>query len=219
MGDAPGREALAALLRDVASGWFPPADGRVTIVPQPGARDAGVLGFTAHAVIFIDADPAWVSAQLPPGDLAGPLSPAFLQALCVHSNRRAHGIDMLCVASPLPGPPRLTLAEDPGLVHPRLERALRYRDDVRAWRAGGGVVMIGRGIASRWEVSVEVDPDRRGAGLGRALAEAARHLVPDGSPLWAQIAPANAASVRAFLAAGFSPVGAEAHLAVRTYGA
>ena len=213
MGDAPGREALAALLRDVASGWFPPADGGVTIVPQPGARDAGVLGFTAHAVIFIDADPAWVSAQLPPGDLAGPLSPAFLQALCVHSNRRAHGIDMLCVASPLPGPPRLTLAEDPGLVHPSLERALRYRDDVRAWRADGGVVMIGRGIASRWEVSVEVDPDRRGAGLGRALAEAARHLVPGGSPLWAQIAPANAASVRAFLAAGFAPVGAEAHLA------
>jgi RimJ/RimL family protein N-acetyltransferase len=36
--------------------------------------------------------------------------------------------------------------------------------------------------------------------------------VPDGAPLWAQISPANAASVRAFLAAGFRPVGAEAHL-------
>ena len=43
--------------------------------------------------------------------------------------------------------------------------------------------------------------------------EAARHLVPGGSSRWAQIAPANAASVRAFPAAGFSPVGAEAHLA------
>jgi RimJ/RimL family protein N-acetyltransferase len=30
--------------------------------------------------------------------------------------------------------------------------------------------------------------------------------------VWAQIAPANAASVRAFLAAGFRPVGAEALL-------
>jgi GNAT superfamily N-acetyltransferase len=219
VGDTPGRDALSVLLRDVAAGWFPPADGGVTILPQPAARDAGVFGFTAHAVVFIDADPAWVAAQLPPGDLGAPLSPAFLQALCEHTNRYPHGIDMLCVASPLPGPPRIALAQDPGLVHPRMARALHYRDDVRAWRADGGVVMIGRGIASRWEASVEVDPDRRRAGLGRALAAAARHLVPGGSPLWAQIAPANAASVRAFLAAGFKPVGAEAHLACRTTGA
>jgi len=188
-------------------------------VPQPMARDAGVIGFTAHAVIFIDADPAWVLAQLPADDLAGPLSLAFLQALCEHTNRRAHGIDMLCVASPLPGPPGIALAPDPGLAHPRTARALHYRDDVRAWRAEGGVVTVGRGVASRWEASVEVDPDYRGAGLGRALAAAVRHLVPDGSPLWAQIAPANAASVRAFLAAGFRPVGAEAHLAFSTFGA
>ena len=46
-----------------------------------------------------------------------------------------------------------------------------------------------------------------------ALARAARHLVPAGEPLWAQVAPANAASVRAFLAAGFTPVGAEVLLA------
>jgi len=37
--------------------------------------------------------------------------------------------------------------------------------------------------------------------------------VPGGEPLWAQVAPANAASVRAFLAAGFTPVGAEVPLA------
>ncbi len=204
------------MLRNVSAGRFPAADGGVTILAQPTARDAGVIGFTAHAVIFIDADPAWVTAQLPVGDLAGPLSPAFLQALCEHANRQAHGIDMLCVASPLPGPPAIALTPDPELVHPRIERALHYRDDVRAWRAEGGVVTVGRGIASRWEASVEVDPDHRGAGLGRALAAAARHLVPGGSPLWAQIAPANAASVRAFLAAGFKPVGAEAHFAIQS---
>jgi GNAT superfamily N-acetyltransferase len=213
MGDTPTREALSALLRDVSAGCFPAADGGVTILPQPTARDAGVIGFTAHAVIFVDADPAWVTAQLPADDLAGPLSQAFLQALCEHTNRRAHGIDILCVASSRPGPPGMALTPDPGLVHPRMARARHYRDDVRAWRAEGGVVMVGRGIASRWEASVEVDPAYRGAGLGRALAAAARHLVPGGSPLWAQIAPANAASVRAFLAAGFRPVGAEAHLA------
>jgi hypothetical protein len=37
-------------------------------------------------------------------------------------------------------------------------------------------------------------------------------MLPPGTPLWAQIAPANAGGVRAFLAAGTMPVGAEAHL-------
>jgi RimJ/RimL family protein N-acetyltransferase len=36
--------------------------------------------------------------------------------------------------------------------------------------------------------------------------------VPAEAVVWAQIAPGNAASVRAFLAAGFQPVGAEALL-------
>ena len=45
------------------------------------------------------------------------------------------------------------------------------------------------------------------------MPAAARHLVPPGTPVWAQVAPANAASVRAFLAAGFRPVGAEVLLA------
>jgi GNAT superfamily N-acetyltransferase len=212
MGDGRRGGPLAAVFDEVAAGRFPPADGGVTIMAAPPGRDAAVLGFTAHAVIFIDADPAWVAAQLPEGDLAGPLSPAFLQALCDHTGREVHTIDMLCTAPALPGPPAVGLAAAPGLAHPRLARALRYRDGVRAWRTDGGVVLLGRGIAGRWEASVEVDPGRRGEGLGRALAAAARHLLPAGTPVWAQIAPANAASVRAFLAAGFEPVGAEAHL-------
>ena len=44
------------------------------------------------------------------------------------------------------------------------------------------------------------------------MAEAAAHLAPDGAPMWAQIAPGNAASLRAFLAAGYRPVGQEALL-------
>jgi hypothetical protein len=38
---------------------------------------------------------------------------------------------------------------------------------------------------------------------------AARGLVPAGEPLWAQVAPGNAASMRSTLAAGFVPVAAE----------
>jgi hypothetical protein len=137
MGDQPGRGALAVLLDDVAAGWFPPANGEVTFLPPPAPRDAGVIGFTAHAVIFTDADPAWVTAQLPAGDLSAPLSPAFLQALCARTNREAHTIDMLCVAPSRPGPPGIALTPEPDRAHPRIARALRYRDDVRAWRAAG----------------------------------------------------------------------------------
>ena len=207
------KTALGALLSQAAAGRFPPPDGGVTVLPQPGPRDAGVIGFTAHAVVFIDSDPGWVRRQLPPGDLAAPLSPPFLQSLCEATGRRAHSIDMLCVAQPLPGPPQIDLAPEPDAQHPRIARALRYRDDVRAWRTDGGVVLLGRGVAGRWETAIEVDPASRGRGLGRALATAARHLLPEPEPLWAQVAPANAASVRAFLAAGFTPVGAEALLA------
>jgi GNAT superfamily N-acetyltransferase len=200
------------MLEEVGQARFPAADGGVTILPQPSARDAGVLGFTAHAVIFIHADPAWVTSLLPPGDLSGPLTPAFLNALSARTGRRVQSSDLLATAAPLPGPPPLDLVPTSDLAHPRMARARRYRDDVRAWQADGGVILIGRGVAGRWEVAIEVDPEHQGRGLGRRLARAARHLVPGAAPLWAQVAPGNAASVRAFLAADFVPVGAEALL-------
>ncbi len=58
------------------------------------------------------------------------------------------------------------------------------------------------------------DPAGRAAltHTGADSGPAARHLIPAGEAVWAQVAPANAASVRAFLAAGYQPVGAEAHL-------
>jgi GNAT superfamily N-acetyltransferase len=209
--------ALAALLDAVGVGRYPPADGSVTILGQPSDRDAGVVSLTARAVVFADTDPDWIAAQLPAGDLSAPLSAPFLTALSERLGRRAHSVDMLTCAAPLPGPPPdLMLEELPtggaGPAHSRLARALHYRDDVRAWQTAGGIVTLGRGLAGRWEVSVEVDGEYRGRGLGTRLAIAARHLVPAGATLWAQIAPANAASVRSFLRAGFRPVGAEALL-------
>jgi GNAT superfamily N-acetyltransferase len=207
------RVQLARVLDEAAVGRFPPPDGGVTVLPQPSPRDSGVFGFTAHAVICTDADPDWVVSQLPPDELNGPLSVPFLHALCAATGRTAGSIDVLCAAGPLAGPPHVDLTWEPDSDHPRATRALTYRDDVQAWRADGGIVLLGRGIAGRWETAIEVDEHRRGHGLGRELAIAARHLVPPGSPLWAQVAPANAASLRPFLAAGFGPVGAEVLLA------
>jgi GNAT superfamily N-acetyltransferase len=211
------RVALAGLLARAAAGMFPPPDGSVDILPQPSERDAGVISLTGYAVIFADADPGWITGQLPPGDLSGPLTATFLHALSQRLGRQTHSVDMLTCAAPLAGAPpdhlRLTAVPNRTAVrHPRISRALRYRDDVRAWQAPGGILTLGRGVAGRFEVAIEVDPEHRDRGLGAQLAAAARHLVPDGVQLWAQIAPANAASVRAFLAAGFRPVGAEALL-------
>lgn len=86
---------------------------------------------------------------------------------------------------------------------------MEYRDEVRVWSAEGGVVILGRGVAGRWETAVEVAEEARGRRLGERLARAARKLVPD-AVVWAQQSPGNARSVRTFQAAGYRPVGAEA---------
>jgi GNAT superfamily N-acetyltransferase len=198
------------MLARAAAGSPPVPDGGLTVLAQPADRDAGVIAFTAHSVVFADVAAEWVRARLPAGDVAAPLSPSFLLALGEQLGRMVANIDMLTVAAALPGHPRLALTEITDTDHPRVQRARRYRDELTIWTGGGAIVMIGRGIASRWEVAIEVDPGLRGRGVGRRAARAARHLVPGGEPLWAQIAPGNAASVRAFLAAGFVPVGAEA---------
>ncbi|MFF9090291.1 GNAT family N-acetyltransferase [Streptomyces sp. NPDC014991] len=205
-------ETLRDVLGAAAAGVFPPPDGTTTVLPQASPRDAGVLSFTAHAVVFTDEDPAWVAQTLRALDcdpLAAPMHPRFLAALMDRTGRRAETVDALLVGSPLPGVPPLALREIEDAGHPRIRYARGRRDQVRAWTAEGGVLVMGRGVAGRLEVSVEVAGDVR-RGLGRLLVTAARHLVTE--PLWAQVTPGNARSLRAFLAAGYRPVGAEALL-------
>jgi GNAT superfamily N-acetyltransferase len=203
-------ETLRDILDAAARGVLPPADGSTTVVPQACDRDAGVLAFTAHAVVFTDEDPDWVRQALRAvacDALAAPMNPRFLAAFAERTGRTSETIDAMLVAAPLPGEPPLALREIEDTGHPRIAYARGRRDDVRAWTAEGGVLVTGRGIAGRLEVSVEVDEGARHRGLGRALVAAARHLVTE--PLWAQVAPGNARSMRAFLAAGYRPVGSE----------
>ncbi|MGW7548305.1 N-acetyltransferase family protein [Streptomyces sp. NPDC054770] len=206
-------ETLRDILDAAARGVFPPPDGRTTVVAQPSPRDAGVLSFTAHSVVFVDEDPQWVYDTLratPSDPLAATMNSRFLTALMDRTGREQETIDALLVAGPLPGRPDLALTELTGPDHSRVAYARARRDEVRAWAAAGGVVTLGRGVAGRLEVSVEVDEGVRQRGLGRALVTAARHLADE--PLWAQVAPGNARSMRAFQAAGYVPVGAEALL-------
>ncbi|MFJ4035812.1 GNAT family N-acetyltransferase [Streptomyces griseoluteus] len=207
-------ETLPELLDAVADDRFLPPDGTVTVLPQLCQRDAGIMAFTAHTVVLTDEDPAWVRAALAAVDcdpLAAPMHPRFLTALMDRTGRAAETVDALWVGTPLPGPPALALREIADTGHPRVVRARLRRDSVRVWVTDGGLLVIGRGVGGRREVALEVEGG--GAGLGRGLALAARQLA-DG-PVWAQVSPGNARSVRAFLAAGYRPVGAELLLSAR----
>jgi GNAT superfamily N-acetyltransferase len=151
-----------------------------------------------------------VADQLADDPIGAPLGARFLAALADRVGAEPGSLDAVLIAPPAaaaPGPD-LRPAE---LDHPRVRRAVLHRDDVGVWGTpdGTGLVTVGRGVAGRFEVSLEVDPAARGRGLGTALAAAAPSLVPDGDPVWAQVAPANTASLRAFLGAGYRAVAAE----------
>ncbi|MEU9221742.1 GNAT family N-acetyltransferase [Streptomyces sp. NPDC048376] len=206
-------ESLRDILDAAARGVFPPADGRTSIVPQFGGRDAGVIAFTAHSVVFTDeADEGWVRgtlASLGCDPLAATMNSRFLAAFAERTGRVTDTIDVLLTGAPLPGRPDVVLREvaDPG--HPRVVAARRRRDGVRVWAVDGGVLVLGRGVAGRLEVAVEVAEGARHRGLGRRLVTAARQLA-GGEPVWAQVSAGNARSLRAFQAAGYRPVGSEA---------
>jgi GNAT superfamily N-acetyltransferase len=149
-----------------------------------------------------------VHAQVAADPLSAPLGARFLSALADQVGREPGCLDAVLVgpSPPIAGGPALRPAD---VDHPRVERARRHRTDVRVWTTadGAGLLTLGRGVAGRWEVSLEVEPAARSRGLGTALAGVAPGLV--GEPLWAQVAPANTASLRAFLAAGYRPLCAE----------
>ncbi|MFF1819069.1 GNAT family N-acetyltransferase [Kribbella sp. NPDC058245] len=202
---------LADILRRVEGGTFPDPDLGVTVVSPPSARESCVMAFTGHIVVAAEVDASWVTDRLTPEDMVEPVSPPFLTALAEATGRHAHCLDAMLLAPPLPEPAVLAdLEELTGSDHPRLVRALKYRDDVRAYvDPYGGVVIVGRGVAGRLECAIEVPGSAQGQGHGRRLAQAARALIPADAHLWAQVTPGNAASFRAFLAAGYRIVGSE----------
>ena len=183
--------------------------GEVLCLPAPSGARAVVVGGTAWHVVAADVDPEWVAKAVAHDPIAAPLGARFLAALADRVGAEPGSLDSVLVAPRTGRPLDLVPVED--LDHPRVQRALHHRRDVRVWTTpdGAGLVTVGRGVAGRWETSLEVDPAARCRGLGTALAAATPSLVPDGGTLWAQVAPANVASLRAFLAAGYRPVCAE----------
>jgi GNAT superfamily N-acetyltransferase len=179
----------------------------VLTLPAPLGARAVVVGGTAWHVGAADVDPAWVARETADHPLSAPLGARFLAALADRVGAEPGVLDVVLVAPSSSAPDVELVPAD--VDHPRVARAHLHRTDVRVWTTsdGCGLLTVGSGIAGRWEMSLEVEPAARGRGLGTALAAAAPTLVE--GPLWAQVAPANTASLRAFLAAGYRPVGAE----------
>src|SRR6266545_2152031 len=188
---------LLEVLVAAANGRPPSPDCSVELLPPPPGPVHAVLTFTAHAYVAAPVDPERLRARLRRDDPGAASQPAFLAWLASELGRRAGQIDMVLAATHLDKPPPLDLEPcDDLAAHPRVARANRYRGHLRvlAERDGGGLLLLGRGLVG-------------------ALAPTARHLVPQGEALFAQVTPANVASVRALLAAGYSPVASEVLLA------
>ncbi len=193
---------LTAVVRAAADGRFPPVDGGWTRVRpwHPGLE--AVVAFTGHAFLAVEGP----LPDRPVDGFGGAHDPRLVAALAGPVGW-TDSLDALLVARGRGGPevlvPRPDLADHPRAVHAREKRTgLR----VLGRAAGTDVAVLARGVAGLTELSMELEPARRGGGAGRALVADALRSVPAGEVVVACVAPGNAASLRAVLAAGFAPV-------------
>src|SRR4029079_18472067 len=140
--------------------------GVTEVVAAVAGAGAAVLSFTAHHVVAADVPSAEVLGAVDPTNLNGPVAPAVLAWLADRTGLRAGSLDVILAWVPeravaASSPVR---AVEPG-DHPRVERARRCRRDLRVFADDDGMVVLGRGLADRLELSVEVSPDRRDRGL------------------------------------------------------
>lgn len=192
-----------ALLR-AADGLFPETDGRVEVCAPMAGDHHAVVEFTGHAFVVTDRHPDEVLARGADG-FGGASQPDLLRWL-VGADGWIGSHDAVLVGRGIGGgtlPERSDLEE-----HPRVQRSRAHRRSVRTYADETGLVTIGRGLVDRLEVSVETFGPQP-AGSGRQLIGEALGLVPAGEVVFAQVAPGNAASLRAFLSCGFTPIGAE----------
>ena len=197
---------LAAVLAAAAAGRFPTPDGTVEVLPPDVEGTHAVVELTGHSYVLTDRAAADLYARGVDG-FGGCTRPDVLRWLAGPGGWIG-SLDVVLVATASPGE-QLNQRHDLE-HHPRVERARAHRRDVRVFGDDRGLITLGRGLTGRLEVSVELhDVTLRGDGAGRDLIGAALAAAPEGGPVWAQVSPGNAASLRAFLAGGFVPIGAE----------
>jgi hypothetical protein len=193
-------------LRDAAHGRFPTVDGVAEIVEPDEHGTHAVVSFTGRSFLLTTADPDALRSLGIDG-YGGATDPRVL--LLVAGTRGTVGtLDVVMVRSGRGGGTPLTERHDLD-DHPRLQRARHHRRHVRVLGDDRGFVTIGQGLLGRTEISIELTDAEHGRGAGRELLIDALGALPNEELVFAQVAPGNAASLRAFLACGFVPIGSE----------
>jgi hypothetical protein len=200
---------LYSLLVDAAEGRFPPVDGGVTVVDAPdtiGGHEV-IVAFTGHAIVSTTRPSSSVLSHGRFDGFGGAHHPDAIRWLAGVGGWIG-SLDQVLVSRGTGPSGRLNQRTDLD-DHYRVKHARELRRGVRVFGDERGLVTIGQGIVGRWEMSVEVDAAARSKGAGRSLIADALTLVPAGELLFAEVAPGNVASIRAFLAVGFVPICSE----------
>jgi hypothetical protein len=198
------------MFREAAFGRFPPHDGALEFLPSTGLAE-GIVSFTGHNLIATNLDPDEVRRNLHSDDPGAPMHPRFLAWFATQCDSAGYTPELVLASPTAEARPEIDLSPTSDFdAHPRVRMARGYRSDVRVLsdKERRGIVIIGEGIVGRIEVAMEIAPDHRDKGLGRELAQAAL-VFAAGDVLFAQVAPGNVASLRAFLAAGYRPICSE----------
>jgi hypothetical protein len=205
---------LAGVLRDAADGVFPPADGVAELLPPDAAGTCAVVSFTGHAYVLTE-HPADSLTDLALDGYGAATHPRAVLRLA--GGGTIGSLDVVLVRHGAGGSSMLTERTDLE-HHPRVERARHHRRDVHVLGDDRGFVTIGRGLVDRVELSVELLGHPHGTGAGRELIAEGLRVVGVDELVFAQVAPGNAASLRAFLACGFRPIGSEVLIEVSVAG-
>ena len=200
---------LLAILHDAAEGRFPPVDGAVEVLPPDETGSWAIVEFTGHAFVLGDVQMAALEETGADG-FGGAGHPDVLRLLAGEDGWiGCHDAVLVRRTGHPPTEPPLAVRTDLD-DHPRVARAREHRRDITVYGDDTGLVVVGRGLAGRTEMAVELlDPGAGGHGGGRQLIRRAVAALPGEGWVFAQVSPGNAASLRAFLAAGFTPIGSE----------
>lgn len=209
----PDNGPLAGLITAAAAGRFPAADGRWTRVApwRPGLE--AVIAFTGHAVFAVAPDiPDHLLDSLGADGFGGAHDPRLITALAgPHGWIDSLDILMAAQGTGRPGVPSALVSRPDLASHPRAAFAASIRAQPRilgyAEPGRHALAIICEGIAGLTELSFELEPGHRGQGGGAKLVRDALSVLPAGELAVAAVAPGNAASLRALLAARFTPLG------------
>jgi hypothetical protein len=208
--DDPNR--LLELAERAARAEFVEADWRVELLPAPERVRGAVVAYTGYHAVAAAVPPEEVRAALDPADIAAPMNPTFLTWLGQRLHAVVGHVDVVLARFGTGQPDNMLQVFSDPPDNERVWRARRQREGVTYLtdQARHLVVTIGHGLAGRTEISIEIADERqRGVGTGSAAVRSAVGHVPPERPVFASVAAGNTRSLRAFLSAGFRPIGAE----------